>query len=607
MTKPRAALAAGPALLLSAALLPAPMTRLAAEPAASPTAALAADSSAGAELRKLEDDLWQSIAGDPPTAAMLGVPHEGIITDISPRKIDADNAALIATLARWQELRRRAFELSPEERGDLELIGLIIGGMKHSSVDLKKPLFSVEYYAQGPLRFLSQRAAYFKGDGTPADWAMIAWTLEKLPTWYADAQARLERGLAEGETANRMIVEREGVAGAEKAAAHFESALPARAAAALGPRHPVSLWVRLAGRSAAASVRTFGEFVKTKMLPRATEAVRADPEEARRQLGFMLGFPLDPERALSLLESREKQVQARALTLREKLVREAGVPFEALLPRLQAAPKSDAEKLKLYGDAARRAEAFIRSTNIIALPPGYKVGIQETPEALASFGAAFYQPPAIFGGDQPGVFFVAPSRYAGGAIETFDAIAQTTVHEALPGHDVQFRAFQAARDRIPRYRWTGPSGANIEGWAMYMTELMRRRGYFTTQEQFTYSLTEKVGTERAYYDVALNAGRISFDDAVKGLSQASGISAETLREDLYQRSVRWPLQATSYILGQMAIETLKDDYKKAKGAAYDEAAFHKAFLEQGPIPIGFIRRALLPGSAGTDALRLVEP
>ena len=51
-----------------------------------------------------------------------------------------------------------------------------------------------------------------------------------------------------------------------------------------------------------------------------------------------------------------------------------------------------------------------------------------------------------------------------------------------------------------------------------------------------------------------------------------------------------------YTLGKLMIYRLRDDYQKAKGAAFSLAGFHDEFVRQGGIPIKMVRRILLPGN-----------
>ena len=53
-----------------------------------------------------------------------------------------------------------------------------------------------------------------------------------------------------------------------------------------------------------------------------------------------------------------------------------------------------------------------------------------------------------------------------------------------------------------------------------------------------------------------------------------------------------------YTLGKLQIYKLREDYRRAKGAAFTLRGFHDEFVRQGGLPIRLIRRIMLPGDTG---------
>ena len=48
-----------------------------------------------------------------------------------------------------------------------------------------------------------------------------------------------------------------------------------------------------------------------------------------------------------------------------------------------------------------------------------------------------------------------------------------------------------------------------------------------------------------------------------------------------------------YTLGKLAILRMRDDYRRARGDAYELGEFHDRFLEVGPLPLPLARELLL--------------
>ena len=56
-----------------------------------------------------------------------------------------------------------------------------------------------------------------------------------------------------------------------------------------------------------------------------------------------------------------------------------------------------------------------------------------------------------------------------------------------------------------------------------------------------------------------------------------------------------PGQATSYMLGMLEIVAARDEAQKAQGAKFDIKAFHDRVLEDGSVPLRFLREKLRAG------------
>ena len=55
------------------------------------------------------------------------------------------------------------------------------------------------------------------------------------------------------------------------------------------------------------------------------------------------------------------------------------------------------------------------------------------------------------------------------------------------------------------------------------------------------------------------------------------------------RYIIYPGQATAYMLGAIEISRLREEAKQAMGARFDIKAFHDRVLEDGGVPISYLR------------------
>jgi uncharacterized protein (DUF885 family) len=56
------------------------------------------------------------------------------------------------------------------------------------------------------------------------------------------------------------------------------------------------------------------------------------------------------------------------------------------------------------------------------------------------------------------------------------------------------------------------------------------------------------------------------------------------------RYISWPGQASSYMVGRTEILELREQARSVLGSRFDIRAFHDRVLEDGWVPLGFLRR-----------------
>ena len=199
-------------------------------------------------------------------------------------------------------------------------------------------------------------------------------------------------------------------------------------------------------------------------------------------------------------------------------------------------------------------------------------------EATASI--AFYNAPAP-DGSRPGIYYVNLSDMTQVLKPQIEGISY---HEGAPGHHFQI-AYAQELGEMPRFRRFGGYGAYAEGWGLYAEGLGKEMGFY----QDPYSDFGRLSTElwravRLVTDTGLHAKRWSREEAIDYFRQNSLLSERDIVKEV-ERYITNPGQATSYKIGELKIEELRDKARAALGDRFDIKAFHAVVLGSGSVPL----------------------
>jgi uncharacterized protein (DUF885 family) len=181
-------------------------------------------------------------------------------------------------------------------------------------------------------------------------------------------------------------------------------------------------------------------------------------------------------------------------------------------------------------------------------------------------------------------------------------ILSTAIHEAYPGHYVQFLWMQHVDSRVRKLLG---ANSNAEGWAHYCEQMMLDEGYAPPGTGTVGSLRMRLGqlqdallrNARLVVGIQMHSGKMSFDEAVDFFQKEGYQSRESAVVET-KRGCGDPTYLY-YTLGKLEIMKLREDMKKKQGAAFSLEEFHNNFLKQGFPPIKIVRQALLGDDSPT--------
>lgn len=199
-------------------------------------------------------------------------------------------------------------------------------------------------------------------------------------------------------------------------------------------------------------------------------------------------------------------------------------------------------------------------------------------EATASI--AFYNSPSADGA-RPGIYYVNLSDMTQVLKPQIEGISY---HEGAPGHHFQI-AYAQEIDGLPSFRRFGGYGAYAEGWGLYAERLGKEMGFY----QDPYSDFGRLSTElwravRLVTDTGLHAKRWSREQAMDYFRHNSLLSERDIQKEV-ERYITNPGQATSYKIGELKIEELREKARQTLGDRFDIKDFHAVVLGNGSVPL----------------------
>jgi hypothetical protein len=258
--------------------------------------------------------------------------------------------------------------------------------------------------------------------------------------------------------------------------------------------------------------------------------------------------------------------------------------------------------------------AFITDHQIITVPSTVRPILRETPPFMRATTFASMDTPGPFEPSAQEAYFnvTLPEpgwdahRIAGFMAQfNYPVISNVVVHEAYPGHYIQFLWMHGIDDRVRKL--VGAS-SNAEGWAHYCEQMMLDEGYGqpgtgATDERQSKLLRlgqlQDALLRNARYIVAikLHTGQMSFNQAVDFFVQQGYQSREVGLVET-KRGTSDPTYLY-YTLGKLQIMKLRTDLAARQGSSFRLQQFHDAFMQQGFPPLKLVRRALLQDNSPT--------
>jgi len=164
----------------------------------------------------------------------------------------------------------------------------------------------------------------------------------------------------------------------------------------------------------------------------------------------------------------------------------------------------------------------------------------------------------------------------------------TAFHEGIPGHHLQVSLAQEREEAHPITRYFIFAGFS-EGWALYSERVADEIGLYSSDLYRLGHLGEQaLRAARLVVDPGLHVLGWSRQQAIDYMAAHVAYSRTQIASEV-DRYIADPGQATAYMLGHLEIERLRQQATAARGTRFDVREFHDRILENGSVPLSFLR------------------
>jgi uncharacterized protein (DUF885 family) len=351
-----------------------------------------------------------------------------------------------------------------------------------------------------------------------------------------------------------------------------------------------------AAGSALDSLRAFNTFLKDDLSKRTSDW-RLGKDRYAKKFAYTLVAGKTPEQVLS-------EAEAALQDTREKMAKLAGP--QSIREALDDIAKQHTTPDRFMEEATRdltEATEFVSQKHLVTLPARNNLKVIPTPEFMRGiYGVAGFNPaPALE--PQLGAFYWVTPIPADWPQDRIDSklreynrfgLMEITIHEAMPGHYVQFEVADNLEPKSRRaLRNIYGNVPYVEGWAFYTQQLMSEEGFRSDSKELwlTYYKQALRAIANAILDIRLQTMGMTDEQAMNLMVNDTFQEKEEATAKL-QRAQLSSCQLPTYFVGLRGWLDTREEYKKRKGVAFQLSEFHDSALKESAVPLPYLGQLL---------------
>ena len=337
--------------------------------------------------------------------------------------------------------------------------------------------------------------------------------------------------------------------------------------------------------TASAALYDFANYLEIDVVPKAEGKFLSGNYRFNRLLNEKHFLATDAEKVLNFGKRLAEQTEKELLAQSKQICGEQDI--NKALSKIRAKHPDASQLLNSYRKKMQAAHAWLLDADIITVPDKQSLKIQQTPAFMRGvIPFAAYEPPMPLDKEQRGLYYVTTVEEDSLLAEHNQfSIDLTSVHEAFPGHHLQFViANQNINNNVTRL--LNASASMYEGWALYCEQLVFEQGLYNEKEHQFILLRDRLWRAlRIIIDVKIHTGQFTFDQAAALLVEKLGFDATQAQAEImwYSSAAATPL---CYAVGREIILKTREIMQVSDKAKLKE--FHDALLSQGSIALPLV-------------------
>ena len=372
-----------------------------------------------------------------------------------------------------------------------------------------------------------------------------------------------------------------------------------------------------ANRKAASALNDYAAWLEREKLPKASLDFALGEEKFRRFLAQTELVDLPPEKILEIGMAQLKAEQD-AFAEAAKKIDPNKPPIEVFKQIQSEHPAPE----KLIPDTAKDLDnirKYVLNRHLVSIPSDVRAKVKETPQYLRATSFASMDTPGPFEKRaNEAYYYVTPTEHDWPEKQKQEWLTAfnyytsdiTSIHEAYPGHYVQFLHLNASP--ASRVEKIFGSYAFIEGWAHYCEKMMLDEGFGSptssspSEEDIKRAAKYRMAQAdeallrlcRLCVSIKMHTQNMSLDEATKFFQDNCYYEEKPAR----QEAIRGTFDPgyLHYTLGKLQILKLRDDYKAQQGDDFSLQKFHNELLNHGMPPIRLLREIMLKDQSKWD-------